>query len=165
MASPRALARKAVADWIRGADISGLDAVLTVYPLRLDLNQLGGGNPQHQCVLIVTVMRESEARAALGGEHSGRKRIDYDVSLEIFHRTTAPDPDAALEHFDEVIDAVKARLREDRRLGKTEDIVWQAGEGAYGIQSDFFVPEGNIGGEPIEHYGRIQFEVTIWITS
>lgn len=165
MASPRAAARQALVDWLTAGNIDGLDIVHAAQPLRLDFNQYAGSS-DHQCQAVVMIDDEGELRFALGGEHSGKKRIDYMVSLEVYHRTMLPDPVAALDAFDDVIDAIKARLRADRRLGTTEEIVWQAGEGSFGIQTEFQEPdEGQIGGEGIEHYARIRFEITQWITS
>ena len=162
--SARADARQALADWLTDGHIEHLDKVHLAYPLRLDFNGYGAG--VHRCQAVIYFVEEGELRFALGGEHSGKKRIDYLVSLEVYHRSTVAEPLQALEAFDEVVDGIKTRLREDRRLGADDEIVWQAGEGGYGIQCDFMVPdEGNVGGEPIEYYARLRFEITQWITS
>ena len=93
------------------------------------------------------------------------------VALEVYYRCLLPDVDQAQDAFDDLVDAIKARLRADRRLGISDlsnygAVVWQAGEGSYGLQIDFKDPvDGNVGGEPIEHYARIRFEVTQWITA
>lgn len=162
--SDRKAARLAVVDWLTNGNISGLDHVYAAYPMRLDLNVFASGD--FQCIAVVSIDSEGELRFGIGGALSGKKRTDYLVQVELYHRSTLPDPEAALDHFDGVIDAVKARLREDRMLGQTDDsIVWQAGEGGYGIQTEFAYPDNNsIGGEPLELYARIRFEVTQWIT-
>lgn len=162
MASPRAAARTAVKTWLEAGNIQYLDAIFTAPPLRLDFNKYG--TAPHNCQIVVFIDEEGELRLALGGEHSGKKRIDYTVSLEIYFRSTEPDTEAALAAFDELVDAIKARLRADRRLGQAESVVWQAGEGGFGIQCDF-MDGNNVGGEPIEHYARVRFEITQWITS
>ncbi len=163
--SDRMAARRAVADWLTSGNIRGVDVVHMAYPLRLDFNGYGSGD--HRCQLVVIVDNESEDRRALGGRTSGKKRIDYLVSVEVYHRSTTPDPVAALDHFDMVVDGIKARLREDRMLGQTDDaIVWQAAEGVYGLQVDFMVPENGpwLGGEALEYYANFRFEVSQWIT-
>jgi hypothetical protein len=161
----RGLARRALKDWLLAGNIPHLDDVFIAHPLRLDFSRYSASE-QYQCLMVIVFAEEGELRFALGGEHSGMKRIDYLVSLEIYFRSLFPDPDLAIEAFDELIDATKARLRADRRLAQDEDIVWQCGEGGYGIQCDFMIPDNNqIGGEPIEHYGLMRFEITQWIVA
>lgn len=165
MTSARQLARNAVADWISNGNIDGIDKVFTVWPLRLDFSNYSSS--VHRCQLVIVIESENEIRIALGGAHSGKKRIDYLVTTEVYHSSTSDDPQAALDNYDVVIDAIKTRLRADRMAGQTDDsIVWQMGEGPFGIQTEFLVPDNwQVGGQPIEFYGRIRFEVTQWITS
>lgn len=167
MASPRELARKAVKDWLTAGNIQYLDVVFTAPPWRLDFNQYG--SPPFQTQAVVFIDDEGEMRIGLGGEDSGKKRIDYMVSLEIYFRSVNYDTELTQSAFDQVVDDIKARLRSaGHRLGETDDtIVWQAAEGGYGIQTDFMdpQPQSNVGGEPIEHAARMRFEVTQWITA
>lgn len=165
MTSARQLARNAVANWLTAGNIAGVDKIFTVWPLRLDFNNYSSG--VHRCQIVVVIESENEIRIALGGSHSGKKRIDYLVTVEVYHNSTANEPQEALDNYDAIIDGVKARLRADRMAGQTDDsIVWQMGEGPFGIQTEFLVPDNwQVGGQPIEFYGRIRFEVTQWITS
>jgi hypothetical protein len=165
MTSARALARSAVADWLSDGNIIGVDKVHLVWPLRLDFNAYSA--TMHRCQLVVVLESEGEVRVALGGAHSGKKRIDYLTTVEVYHSSITTDPADALANFDEVVDGIKTRLRADRMAGQTDDsIVWQMGEGGYGIQTEFMIPDNwQVGGEPIEFYARIRFEVTQWITS
>lgn len=163
MTTNRTLARQALKDWLLDGNIPHLDDVFIAHPLRLDFTRYASSE-EFQCLIVIVFAEEGELRFALGGEHSGMKRIDYLVSLEIYFRSLLPNPDRAVEAFDELVDGVKVRLREDRRLAQTDDVVWQCGEGGYGIQCDFMLPDNNnIGSEPIEHYGLMRFEITQWI--
>ena len=168
--SSRSLARQAIKDWLDAGEILYLDKVFVAPPLRLSFPQYSQ-NDHHNCQIVVFIDDQGEMRMSLGGANSGKKRIDYMIALEIYYRCTLPDPETAQDVFDDLVDAINARLRADRRLGvsdslNSESVIWQAGEGGYGIQIDFKDPaDGNIGGEPIEHYARMRFEVTQWITA
>lgn len=168
--SRRSDARQQIKTWLDAGEILYLDQVFTAPPLRLNFQQYSMDD-SHNCQIVIFIDEQGEMRMSLGGATSGKKRIDYMVALEVYYRCTRPDPEVAQDAFDELVDAVTDRIREDRRLGisdslTSQSIIWQAGEGGYGIQIDFKDPtDGNIGGEPIEHYARIRFEVTQWITA
>lgn len=161
----RSDARTAVADWLADAHI--VDKVHLTYPrVAFDFNSYGAG--PHRCHAVLFFEEEGELRIALGGATSGKKRIDYLVNLELYHRSNDPDPITAQDDFDRIVDAIKTRLRADRRLGDvtTEStVIWQAGEGGYGIQCEFQRTNVMVGGEPVETMGVIRFEITQWITS
>jgi hypothetical protein len=159
----RSDARAALVDWLVAADIVGVDKVHPTYPRRWDFTIYGAGD--HRCQISVDFEADGELRMAIGGESSGKKRIDYLVCLDIFHRSAAIDTSVSMEDFDRIIDELKERLRADRRLGSTEDIVWQAGEGGYGIQTEYESPTTHVGGEPTENRAKMRFEITQWITS
>lgn len=158
----RANARAALVDWLRAAEI--VDYVHPTWPRIFQWDNWGAG--LHRCQLIVFIEEEGELRISIGGPTSGKKRIDYLVSLEIFHRSTDTEPINAMDDFDRLVDEIKDRLRADRRAGQTDDaVVWQLGEGGYGIQLDFWPVDALVGGKPIETRGRMRFEITQWITS
>lgn len=159
----RADARAALADWLIDGDL--VDKVHYSYPRdwQKEFNSYGSGN--HRCHAVIFFEQEGELRFALGGPTSGKKRIDYLVCVELFHRSTDPDPVAAMDDFERIVDLIKTRMRADRRLGTSESIVWQAGEGGYGIQLEFERPWSLVGGEPVENKCEIRFEITQWITS
>jgi hypothetical protein len=161
----RADARAALAEWLIDAEIVGLDHIHYSYPRDWvrEFNSYGSGD--HRCHAVIFFEQEGELRFALGGPTSGRKRIDYLVCLELFHRSTSQDTAAAMDDFERIVDEIKTRLREDRRFGADESIVWQGGEGGYGIQLDFERPSSLVGGEPVENACSIRFEITQWITS
>lgn len=163
----RGLARLAVKTWLDAGGIRYMDQIFTAPPLRLDFNKYGSAPYNAQAVVFID--SEGEVRMAFGGAFSGKKRIDYEVSMEIYFRSTDINTDDTQNAFDELIDNIKARLRlGGHTLNQTSDtIVWQAAEGTFGIQVDFMDPDPqpNVGGEPIEHYARMRFEVTQWITA
>lgn len=170
MAGERKAARQQIADWLIAGNIRYLDKVFTSPPLRLDWAAYAQDR-EHQSQMVIFIDEEGELRMSMGGATSGKKRIDYMVSMEFYYRSLQINPEVAQDVFDDIVDDIKARLRADRRLGisssiNTDGVIWQAGEGGFGIQIDFKDPvDGNVGGEPIEHYARIRFEVTIWITA
>jgi hypothetical protein len=146
-------------------EITGLDKVHYSYPRDWvkEFNSHGSGD--HRCHAVIFFEQEGELRFALGGPTSGKKRIDYLICVELFHRSTSQDTAAAMDDFERVVDKIKARMRVDRRLGADESIVWQAGEGGYGIQLEFERPYSLVGGEPVENKASVRFEITQWITS
>lgn len=165
MTANRTLARRALRDWLMDGSVLHLDHVFLAHPMRLDFNRYGADR-EYQCQIVIVFSEEGEMRMALGGEHSGQKRIDYLVNLEIYFRGLVGEPEQVIEVFDELINTLKSRIREDRRFEQDDTIIWMAGEGSYGIQTDFMIPDNNqIGGEPIEHYGLMRFEITQWITA
>src|SRR5690606_12527857 len=162
---PRSQTRKALVEWLEDAEIDGLDKVWSTFPRaqNVDFNRYGSG--PHRCHAAIFFEEEGELRFAIGGPHSGKKRIDYLVAIHLLHRSVCPDESEVIDDFDRIVDEIKARLRADRRLSKDDSIVWQAGEGGYGIQCDFEPADQQGGGEPIENRGRIRFEITQWITA
>lgn len=161
----RTLARRALRDWLTDGHIPWLDVVHLAHPLRLDFNRYAR-DEHHQCQVVIVITEEGELRFALGGEHSGMKRIDYLVNLEIYFRSLLPEPEAVIEAFDDLVEAIKVRIREDRRLEQPDTVIWQIGEGGYGIQCDYMIADNNqIGSEPIEHYALMRFEITQWIVA
>src|SRR4051812_17020786 len=66
------------------------------------------------CVAIIDIMSDHEKRIALGGEHSGWKRVDYVVGLQLFFRQVAPAATTggdsaivAMQAFDTIIENLK----------------------------------------------------------
>lgn len=59
---------------------------------------------------------------------TGEKRIDYVVALIFQFRSWHTDADDAIDDFDDLVDAIKARVRADKRFGTGGTPIWQAGE-------------------------------------
>ena len=55
---------------------------------------------------------ESRAGAA------GWKRLDYDVAIVFLYKSQLRDSEAAMDGYDTFVEAIKARLRADPRLGQ-----------------------------------------------
>lgn len=164
--SPRGKAREAVKDWLEAGNILYLNKVFSAPPLRMDLREKG--TPPYQAQAVLFIDDEGELRMAFGGAFSGKKRIDYMMSLEVYFSSVEIDTEAAQDAFDVMIDQIKARLRLGGHTAGISDetVVWQVAEGGYGIQCDFMdpSPQPNVGGEPIEHYARVRFECSQWRT-
>lgn len=126
------------------------------------------GQPAGQtssAILVVFLAADKEHRIASGGPTGatgpvGWKRIDYEVELNIFHRSTDPDSIVAMQDFDALVEALKVRLREDRTMGNT---FWQDGEGVFGIVGEYGEPK--LTGDVTETWGRLTFEATEMIRS
>lgn len=82
-------------------------------------------------VCTIHLVSSTEHREAMGGEHSGRKRVDYQVYLETYFRSRQPRVEDATEDLDTFLDSLVDRAREDRTWGvddNTFGVIWQAGE-------------------------------------
>ena len=95
-----------------------------------------------------------EVREAMGGATDGWKKITYKSLVRIFGRSTEQHIEIAQSVFDDVVDAVKARIRADRTLG---GLVFQAGEGVYGIQAEHMLPTVDNG--VIELYSQLTLQI------
>jgi hypothetical protein len=99
-----------------------------------------------------------------GGAGLGWKRVDYGIALQIFHHSLERNAEDAMSAFDDLIDAVKARLRAGQHtLGEDNpNIIWQAAEPAIDVQ--YGEPLSNEGGAT-ETWAAIRFTVTEMIES
>lgn len=89
-----------------------------------------GNGLQSGAVMVVHVLHQSETRASVGGPHGGQKRRQYDVTVNVFHRSRAAHSEQAQDDLDALLDATTALIQADRTLG---GCCWQAGEtGALG---------------------------------
>ncbi len=110
-----------------------------------------------RAVAVVFFANERESRIAVGGAHSGWKRVDYTVVLQVFHHSLHRNADDAIDDFDVTIDEIKARLRSDHNLGdSTGTLIWQAAEPE--IQSSFGEPATTDEGA-VEAFAELQFEL------
>lgn len=148
----RTTARQGVADWVKG--LPGVATVYTTFPKAIPGKaweiENGNGN---SAVVVVFIAGETEQRIAIGGEHSGWKRLDYTIDLQIFHRSSSPTAEDAMDSLDDIVDAIKDQLRSDRTMG---GVFWQQGEqrltGEYG--------EPRLIGSIIETWAQITFTAT-----
>ena len=155
----RASVREAVVNYFQPPRAIGLNKVFPSMPKRIEGYWFRYGQPSgvaSGAVGIVQLVGENEERIAIGGEHSGKKRVRYDVQLELYQHSVQRNAEDAMADFDALVDNVKAALRADRRLGDYP-IIFEAGEqyllGEYGEPKV-------LGDGSTEIWGAIRFEVS-----
>ena len=160
----RATVRAAVVAFFQPPAVSGLNVVYTSFPKRVPGTDFRYGQPagtKSGCVGVVNIMRSHEERIAIGGATSGKKWVHYTVELQLFCHSVETHAEAAMDFFDSVVDAVKAKLRSDRWLNDYP-VIFEAGErdleGVYGEPKVL-----NDGSSEI--WGAVKFEVSEVLTT
>lgn len=162
----RKVVREAVQSWIASAQIETLNQTFTSFPKRIDFQVNSFPGQQSRAAAVVFIESEDEQRIAIGGvgampvgEGFGIKRVDYSVALQVFHHSLQRNAEDAMDDFDELIDAVKTRLRQGQHtLGETNpNLIWQAAEPSISVQ--YGEPLTNEGGAT-ETWCAIRFIVT-----
>lgn len=163
----RKVVREAVANWISSAQITELNQTFTSFPKRINfqVNSFPGQTSRAACVVFIE--NETESRIAIGGVGpmdeggfgKGWKRVDYGIALQVFHHSLERNAQDAMDSFDQIIDAIKARLRAGQHtLGvENPNLIWQAGEPNIDVQ--YGEPLTNDGGAT-ETWAAIRFTVT-----
>jgi hypothetical protein len=154
----RATVRQQVASYVKGGFIEGLNQVFTSFPKRINFqtNSMPGEDSRAACVVFIE--NETESRIAIGGAHSGWKRVDYGIVLQIYHHSSQKEAEMAMSDFDSLIDCLKDYLRADHNLGDpTGNIVWQGAEPA--INTSYGEPATSDGGVT-ETQAIVRFIVT-----
>ena len=151
--------RNAVGTWVAGAGITNLNQVFTSHPKRINFQANATAGQTHRAAGLVFIQSETEERLAIGGASDGWKRIDYSVEFQVFFHSVASYSQDAMDAFDAIIDAIKARLRAgEHRLGQTDgSVIWQAAEPTISVQ--YGEPVTNDGGAT-EIWAAIEFTVT-----
>lgn len=120
----RGTARAAVTAWVKG--LPGVASSFPTFPKLIPATSWNlGPGVASAAVVVVFIAGETERRIAIGGAHSGWKRVDYTIELHIFHRSSAKDADAAQDSLDAIVETIKTALRSDRTMGGA---FWQQGE-------------------------------------
>jgi hypothetical protein len=163
----RVTVRGAVQQWIYSAQITTLNQVFTSFPKRINFQVDSFPGQNSRAAAVVFIESESESRIAIGGvapmaeggKGYGWKRVDYSIALQIFHHSLQRNAEDAMNDFDELVDAVKTRLREGQHtLGvENPNLIWQAAEP--GIDVQYGEPLTNEGGAT-ETWCAIRFIVT-----
>ena len=156
------MSRKTVRDqivlYISNGYLEGLNQVFTSFPKRINFQINSMPGQLSRAAAVVFIESEMESRIAIGGAHSGWKRIDYAIALQIFHHSSERTAELAMENFDELIDTIKDYLRADHNFGDTTGtIVWQGAEPS--ISTTYGTPTTTDGGTT-ETWCQIRFEVT-----
>lgn len=156
--------RAAVGEWVADAAIPNLNQIFTSFPKRINFQQNSTAGQLCRAAAVVFISNETEERIAIGGAYDGWKRVDYDVQFQIYTHCMHNYAQDAMDDFDAIVDAVKAKLRAGgHRLGKTDgDVIWQAAEP--GISVSYGEPLTNDGGAT-EIWAAISFTVTQMIRS
>jgi hypothetical protein len=144
--------------------VPGLNKLYSSHPKRITGSDFHAGRPSGEltgAVAVVGILSENEERIALGGEHSGKKWVHYSVELQVLLNSREQHSEDAMTVFDEVIDAVKERLRSNRRLDNFP-VIFEAGEksldGEYGEPR--LLEDGST-----EIWGSVRFEVSEILTT
>ena len=163
----RKVVRDAVKNWVASAQITTLNQVFTSFPKRINFQVDSFPGQNSRAAAVVFIENESEERIAIGGvapmaqggQGYGWKRVDYSIALQIFHHSLQRNAEDAMNDFDELVDAVKTRLREGQHtLGvENPNLIWQAAEP--GIDVQYGEPLTNEGGAT-ETWCAIRFIVT-----
>ena len=158
MAVGRKEARSTIASFISPPNVDGINQVFTSFPKRINFEINSLPSQRSRCAAVVFIESERETRLALGGAHSGIKRVDYSIAIQLFHHSMENAGEDAMDDFDNTIDNLKARLRSDHQFGDTSGtLVWQAAEPV--IDASYGEP-ASINGNSIENWATIRFDVT-----
>jgi hypothetical protein len=160
----RSQVRAAVGKWIADAGIPHLNQVFASHPKRINFEQNSYAGELTRAAGLVFISDETETRLAIGGANDGWKRLDYTVQFQLFTHSVETYSQDAMDSFDEIVEAVKSRLRAGgHRLGMTDgDVIWQAAEPT--ISVTYGEPQTNDGGAT-EIWAAITFDVTGMIRS
>ena len=130
MAVGRKEARDAIATFIAPPNVDGINQVFTSFPKRIDFQVNALPSDVSRCAAVIFIESERENRLAIGGATNGIKRVDYSVAIQLFHHSMQRDAEDAMDDFDNLIDAIKERLRQGQHtLGEIDpNLIWQAAE-------------------------------------
>ena len=140
--------------------VSGVATVFSGFNTNTDYADFGAGLPQGAkngaLIQVALPGPDTEVREAMGGATDGWKRITYRTMIRVFGRSIEEHVEIAQSVFDDVIEAIKARIRQDRTLGGQ---VFQAGEGQFGIQTEVMVPQTDETAGVHELYAQLSLQV------
>ena len=160
----RATVRNAVVQFFSPPNVHGLNKIYLSQPKRITGTDFHGGRPSgdlNGAVGVVHIMSETEERVGVGGEHSGKKWVHYQVQFQVLTNSREQLSENSMVFFDSVIDAVKDRLRSNRRLDDYP-VIFEAGEreliGEY--TDPVLLEDGST-----EIWGAVTFEVSEFLTT
>lgn len=161
----RQTVRESVAAFFAPPAVQGLNKVFTARPKRGEGTWYRYGQPAGTpsgAFAVVFIESEYEQRIAIGGEHSGKKRVFYTVRLDVYCHSVERHSEDAMAFFDTVIDGIKDRLRSDRRLNNYP-IIFEAGENELSGEYGDPVVSGTDGSTMM--WGRVRFNVNEVLTT
>ena len=158
MSVGRKQVRSTLAGFIAPPAIDGINQVFTSFPKRIDFQVNSLPSQVNRCIAVIFIESETESRIAVGGAHSGWKRIDYTVVIQLFHHSLERLAEDAMDNLDAIIDDLKDKLRSDHRFGDTSGtLVWQGAEPV--IDVSYGEPLSQKGNS-IETWASVRFTVT-----
>ena len=150
--------RSTLATFIAPPQVDGINQVFTSFPIRINFSVNSLPSDKSRCAAVIFIESETESRIAVGGAHSGWKRVDYSVAIQLFHHSSEQNAEDAMDHFDKVIDNLKDRLRSDHRFGDDSGtLTWQGAEPR--IDTSYGEPDAS-NGTYVETWAVVRFEVT-----
>jgi len=154
----RQAVRAQLAQFIFNPPIENLNQVHTSFPKIINYEVNAQPGQMTRSAAVIFIADENETRLAIGGAHSGWKRIDYSVIIQIFCLSFHREAQEAMNDFDLIVDNIKDRLRSDHNFGDPSgNLVWQGAEPI--IQGRYGEPSTEKDGVT-EIFAEIQFPVT-----
>jgi len=154
----RKYVRTTLANFIAPPNVDGINQVFTSFPKRIDFQVNALPSQLSRCAAVIHIESENENRLAIGGAHSGVKRIDYSVAIQLFHHSMERNSEDAMNDLDNVVDNLKTVLRSDHQFGDPSgNLVWQGAEPV--ISASYGEPMSN-DGTSTETWAIIRFDVT-----
>jgi len=160
----RSNVRSQIVTYLESApSIQDLNQVFSSFPKQINYQVNATAGQVSRAAAVVFINSERESRIALGGATSGKKRVDYSITVQVFHHSMHNDAQDAMDDFDLTIDGIKDWLRADHRFGNPNgDIIWQGAEPE--ISVDYGEPASNQRGAT-ETWAGINFQVTQVLTA
>jgi hypothetical protein len=150
--------RSTLAGFIAPPNVDGINQVFTSFPKRIDFQVNSLPSQLSRCAAVIFIESERETRLGVGGAHSGIKKIDYTVVIQLFHHSMQRNTEDAMDDFDFTVDNLKARLRSDHEFGDPSGVlVWQGAEPS--IDVSYGEPISN-DGSSTETWASVRFDVT-----
>ena len=158
MAVGRKEARSVIANFISPPNVDGINQVFTSFPKRINFQVNALPSQKSRCAAVIFIESEREERIAVGGATSGWKRVDYQVAIQLFHHSVENSAEDAMDDFDNVVDALKNRIRSDHQFGDVSGtLVWQGAEPR--IDTSYGEPSSS-DGTATEIWAQVRFDVT-----
>lgn len=150
--------RATLATFISNPPIPTLNQVFTSFPKRINYQVNAQPGQLTRSAAVIFIAAENETRLAIGGAHSGWKRVDYTVVIQLYTHSMHRNAEDAMTDFDTLVDNIKERLRSDHNFGDTTgNLVWQGAEPR--IAARYGEPATSNEGAT-ETYAELEFEVT-----
>lgn len=150
--------RATLAQFISNPPIPTLNQVFTSFPKRINFQVNAQPGQMTRSAAVIFILSESETRLAIGGAHSGWKRVNYTVVIQLYTHSMHTNSESSMTDFDTLVDNIKTRLRSDHNFGDTTGVlVWQGAEPS--IRARYGEPATTKEGAT-EIYAELEFDVT-----